>query len=825
MVSLPIDALLPAIREALACQGMAVIQAPPGAGKTTRVPLALLDAPWLNAHKLIMLEPRRLAARTAANYMAKLLGETVGGTVGYRIRMDTRVGPRTRIEVVTEGILTRLIQSDAALSDYALVIFDEFHERSLQADLALALCLEARQALRSDLRIAVMSATLDAAPVASLLGDAPLLTSEGRSFPVTTHYRPLVARERIEPQVANHLRWVLEEESGSLLVFLPGTGEISRVAALLETQIPADVTVTPLYGDLSQVQQEAAILPAASGQRKVVLATSVAETSLTIEGVRVVVDAGLMRVPRFDPLSGMTRLTTLRVSQASADQRRGRAGRLEPGMCYRLWSEGERLQTQGTPEILQADLAPLVLELAQWGARDAGRLAWLDPPPPAALSQARKLLQGLEALDDSGSITAHGHRLLELPLHPRLAHMVVKGIERGDGWLACLIAALISERDIVSGEKSADINLRLRILNSANNPQQSADRQRLRRVLTVAKDIARQAGITDHALRPEHTGAVLAFAYPDRIARSRSTGGGHYLLSGGRGAYLPVSDPLSASEWLAVAELDGATREARIYMAAALSEREVRELFVSQITQLHILDWDEVSGSVRAISEQRLGAITLAARTVDSLDPEQVTALLLAAIRRRGLACLPWTPALRNWQARVLFLRQLDERGWPDVSDAQLLTTLETWLAPFMVGRSRMTHLANLPLHDALFALLDYKKLQQLEELAPTHFTVPTGSHIPIDYAAGEIPVLSVRLQELFGLAKTPAIAGDRVALLLHLLSPAHRPVQVTRDLAGFWRSSYQDVKKDMKGRYPKHPWPDDPLSAMPTRRAKRRSK
>ncbi|MGA9854365.1 MAG: ATP-dependent helicase HrpB [Gammaproteobacteria bacterium] len=825
MPALPIEELLPAIRVALAGHGVAVIQAPPGAGKTTRVPLALLDAPWLKARKLIILEPRRLAARAAANYMAKLLGETVGFTVGYRIRMDTSVGLHTRIEVVTEGILTRLIQSDPALTDYGLVIFDEFHERSLQADLALALCLEARQALRPDLRLSVMSATLDAAPVAALLGDAPLLTSAGRSFPVTAHYQPLRARERIEPQVANHVRRVLEEENGSLLVFLPGTGEIRRVASMLETQLPSDVTVMPLYGDLSQLQQEAAIQPVSQGQRKVVLATSIAETSLTIEGVRVVVDAGQMRVPRFDPVSGMTRLTTLRVSQASADQRRGRAGRLEPGVCYRLWSEGERLQTQGTPEILEADLAPLVLELAQWGAYDAGKLAWLDPPPAAALSQARELLHGLEALDAQGSITAHGRQLLELPLHPRLAHMVVRGKQQGYGWLACLLASLTSERDILSGEKSADITLRLQMLVSTKNPQQSVDRQRLRRVLTVAKDIARQAGISEQGIRLEQAGAVLALAYPDRIARSRSAGEGRYLLSGGRGAFLPVNDPLSASEWLAVAELDGAAREARIYLAATLSESEVRESFAAQITQQPVLDWDEASGSVRAISELHLGAITLETRTLDAPEPEQVMMLLLAAIRRRGLTCLPWTPALRHWQARVLFLRAVDERNWPDVSDAQLLATLDTWLAPFLVGRSRMSHLVNLPLHDALFALLDHKKQRQLEELAPTHFTVPTGSRIPIDYTSGEVPILAVRLQELFGLSKTPAIAGDRLPLLLHLLSPAHRPVQVTRDLAGFWRNSYQDVKKDMKGRYPKHYWPDDPISAIPTRRAKRHTK
>ncbi|MDE2091548.1 MAG: ATP-dependent helicase HrpB [Gammaproteobacteria bacterium] len=825
MSALPIEELYPALRKALAGQGVAVIQAPPGAGKTTRVPLVLLDAPWLKGRKLVLLEPRRLAARAAANYMAKLLGEAVGGTVGYRIRMDTRVGPHTRIEVVTEGILTRLIQSDAALSEYGLVIFDEFHERSLHADLALALCLEARQVLRPDLRLAVMSATLDAAPVAQLLGDAPLLTSEGRSFPVVTHYQPLVVRERIEPQVANSVRQVLETEGGSLLVFLPGMGEIRRVASMLDTRLPADVMVTPLYGDLSQAQQEAAILPAVPGQRKVVLATSIAETSLTIEGVRAVVDAGLMRVPRFDPVSGMTRLTTLRVSQASADQRRGRAGRLEPGVCYRLWSAGERLQAQGTPEILQADLASLVLELALWGAHDASKLAWMDLPPAAALSQARALLQGLEALDGQGSITAHGRRLLELPLHPRLAHMVVRGKQQEHGWLACLMAALISERDILSGEKSADINLRLRMLLSTKNPPQSMDNQRVRRVLTVARDIARQAGIPEQVTHLEQAGAVLALAYPDRVARARSAGEGRYLLSGGRGAFLPVNDPLSASEWLAVAELDGAARDARIYLAAAVSENEIRESFAAQITQQSILDWDETSSSVRAISELRLGAIILETQTMDSPDPAQVTALLLAAIRRRGLDCLPWTPALRSWQARVLFLREVDEKNWPDISDEQLLASLETWLATFLTGRSRLSHLADLPLHAALFALLGYHKQQQLDELAPTHFTVPTGSRIPIDYAAGEIPVLAVRLQELFGLSKTPAIAGGRLPLLLHLLSPAHRLVQVTRDLAGFWRSSYADVRKDMKGRYPKHHWPEDPLSAVPTRRAKRRPK
>ncbi|MGH8402673.1 MAG: ATP-dependent helicase HrpB, partial [Gammaproteobacteria bacterium] len=539
--------------------------------------------------------------------MAKLLGERAGETVGYRVRMDTRIGPRTRIEVVTEGVLTRILQFDPALGGYDLVIFDEFHERSLHADLSLALCLEARAALRPDLHIAVMSATLDAAPVARLLGDAPLLTSEGRGFPVDTRYQAIPARERIEAQVANGIRRVLSEETGSVLVFLPGGGEIRRLAAILEGNLPENTDVMPLYGDLTQPQQDAAILPAAPGRRKVVLATSIAETSLTIEGVRVVLDAGLMRVPRFDPVSGMTRLVTVRVSRASADQRRGRAGRLEPGACYRLWSEGERLEVQSAPEILQADLAPLALELAQWGAADVSGLAWLDPPPAAALAQARELLQRLEALDAAGRITAHGRRLLGLPLHPRLAHMVVKGAEQEQGWLACLLAALIGERDILAaGEQQADVSVRLRLLD-----EQGAD-SRLRRILASAKDISRQAGITVSNTHDVHrVGVLLALAYPDRIAKRRSGIAPRYLLSNGRGAFLREGDPLGAAPWLAVAELDGNPREARIYLAASVSEAELREVFAAQVETRDVVEWDEANGAVAALSEQHLGAIVL----------------------------------------------------------------------------------------------------------------------------------------------------------------------------------------------------------------------
>ena len=822
--SVPIDTLLPAIGTALADHHAAVVQAPPGAGKTTRVPPALLDADWLKGRKLVMLEPRRLAARAAAQFIARQLGERVGETVGYRVRMDTRVGPHTRIEVVTEGVLTRLLQSDPALDDYGVVIFDEFHERSLHADLSLALCLEARQALRPDLRLLVMSATLDGETVARLVGDAPLLSSEGRSFPVTTRYQPLDARARLEPQVAAAVGRVLEEELGSVLVFLPGGGEIRRVAALLQKHLPFDADLMMLYGDMPLAAQDAAILPAAAGRRKLVLATSIAETSLTIEGVRVVVDAGLARVPRFDPVSGLTPLVTQRVSRASADQRRGRAGRLGPGVCYRLWSEGERLEAQSPPEILQADLAPLALELAQWGVVDISRLAWLDPPPPPALAQARELLQELQALDAAGHITAHGRKLLELPLHPRLAHMVAKSAAWDAGWLACLLAALLSERDILLPDaRQADIALRLRLLTDERAQAADLDRQRLKRVRATAADIARQAGVApDRNVLPEPAGRLLALAYPDRMAKRRPGNQPRYLLANGRGAFLPADDPLGKSAWLAVAELDGDPREARIFLAARVDENEVRELFADQIVIRDRVEWGESEGAVRAAREQCLGAIVLEQRPLQTADSQQVTALLLAAIRRRGLSCLPWTKALRDWQARVLFLRHADGEAWADVSDEKLLATLEAWLAPYLAGRTRLAHLTDVPLKQALQALLDRRRQRLLEELAPTHVAVPTGSRIPVDYTAGEIPVLAVRLQELFGLAETPSITGGRVPLLLHLLSPAGRPLQVTRDLAGFWKSSYRDVRKDMQGRYPKHPWPEDPLTAEPTRRAKR---
>ncbi|HET7649266.1 MAG TPA: ATP-dependent helicase HrpB [Gammaproteobacteria bacterium] len=823
MDPLPIEPLLPPLRDALDTRGCAVLEAPPGAGKTTRVPLALLDADWLGGRKLVMLEPRRLAARAAASYMAQQLGETAGETVGYRVRMDNRVGPHTRIEVVTEGVLTRMLQSDPSLSGYGAVIFDEFHERSLHADLALALCVEARQALRPDLRLLVMSATLAGDAVARLLDGAPRLRSGGRSFPVVTKHCPPPPGKRLEAAVAQVTGTALAEETGSLLVFLPGAREIRRVAELLDRQLPGDVELVPLYGDLAQAQQDAAIRKPPPGRRKVVLATAIAESSLTIEGVRVVVDSGWSRVPRFDPVSGMTRLVTVRVSRASADQRRGRAGRLEPGVCYRLWSEGERLEAHSAPEITQADLASLVLELAQWGAQDASQLAWLNPPPAAALSQARELLQQLGALDQSGRITAHGRRLVALPLHPRLAHMVVRGAARGAGWLACLIAALVSERDILSGPNvSADAGLRLRLL--ADESARADDAARVRRVRAIARDIAGQAGVARTDTGSSHdAGLLLALAYPDRIAQRRPGSGARFLLSNGRGAFLPDSDPLGHAAWLAVAELDGEAREARIFLAAELDEAELRQEFAGQIQSRDVLAWDEDRQAVDAAIETRLGALLLERRASDRPDVARVAALLADAIRRKGLGVLPWTPASRNWQARVMFLHREAGNDWPAVDDAALAATLDAWLLPYLHGKSRVSHLADLPLQQALAALLDYRQQRLLDELAPTHVTVPTGSRIAIDYTSGEVPVLAVRLQELFGLAETPAIMGGRVPLLLHLLSPARRPVQVTRDLAGFWRSSYRDVRKDLRGRYPKHYWPDDPLQAEPVRGVRRK--
>ncbi|WP_114391730.1 ATP-dependent helicase HrpB [Oleisolibacter albus] len=821
---LPIESVLPPLLAALSASPNAVLQAPPGAGKTTRVPLALLDQPWVGDGRIIMLEPRRLAARGAARRMAQMLGEEVGGTVGYRVRLDSRVSARTRIEVVTEGIFLRQLQADPALEGVAAVLFDEFHERSLDADLSLAFCRQSQTLLREDLRLLVMSATLDGEPVAALLGDAPILTSEGRSYPVETRWAEPPAGERLEEWTARTIRRALGEEAGSLLVFLPGGGEIRRVErTLAEAALPAHVLVTPLYGDLALEAQDAAIRPAPPGQRKVVLATSIAETSLTIDGIRVVIDAGQSRLARFDPRSGMGRLETVRVSRASADQRRGRAGRLEPGVCIRLWSEAaDRALQPFTPaEILRADLAPLALELANWGVTDAAELPWLDPPPDAALAQARALLTELGALDAAGRITPHGRRMAGLGLHPRLAHLVLVGAARGKARLACRIAALLGERDLLRGPgRDADLRTRLELLQDRGG-ERGVDRGALHQVREAARQLERQLkappGNGDH----EDAGALLALAYPDRIGQRRPGQAGQFRLSNGKGASLDPVDPLATAEFLAVADLDGQGGSARIFLAAPLTLAELEEDFADQIQGRDSVQWDGREGLVLARRQRRLAALVLEDRPLPNPPVELVLPALLAGIREMGLRCLPWTPALEAWRLRVGFLRRHDER-WPDVSDAGLLSTLEDWLAPYLTGVTRRSHLERVDLHAALTGLLDWSRQQELDRLAPTHLTVPTGSRIPIDYASDE-PVLAVRLQEMFGQAQTPTVLGGRVPVLLHLLSPAHRPVQVTRDLVSFWASGYREVKKDLAGRYPRHYWPDDPLVAEPTARAKRR--
>lgn len=840
MNALPIDALLPSLLAALDARHEAVLEAPPGAGKTTRVPLALLDAPWLAGRRILMLEPRRLAARAAAERLAGELGERVGDTVGYRIRLDSRVGPNTRIEVVTEGILARRLQDDPALEGVGMVIFDEFHERSLDADLALALTLNGRAMFRGEdageapLKLLLMSATLEGQRLAALLGEAPVLRSEGRMFPVDIRWgAPFQPGERIEPRVLQTVLQALAIEPGSLLVFLPGQAEIRRLAEQLGEALAGrdDILLCPLHGELELAAQRAAIEPAPPGRRKVVLATNIAETSLTIDGVRVVIDAGLARVPRFDPASGMTRLDTQRISRASATQRAGRAGRLQPGVCYRLWSEAqhEQLPAHGTAEILQADLAGLALQLLRWGVTPQ-ELAWLDVPPAAAYAQALDLLGRLGALDPRGALNGHGQAMAELPAHPRIAHLLLRGQALGLGALACDLAALLSERDILRGA-GADLHHRLALLGgegrAARGGVQRA-RQLARQFQGLLKGRPASAAVDDPR-QPRWLGCLLAFAYPDRIARQRRPGGADYRLANGRAAQFAESDALMKHEWLVVADLGSrqGQREERIYLAAeldpALFERELAE----QVSEQELLDWDEREGVLRAERQRKVGELVLERQALAGLDEEARCRALVALVRRKGLELLPWTPELRQWQARVALLRGLDlaERGasdWPDLSDAALLAGLDEWLAPWLGKVGRLSHFASLELPAILQGLLPWPLPQCLDELAPRHLQVPSGSRIAIDYGE-QPPVLAVRLQELFGLAATPRIAGGRLGLKLHLLSPARRPVQVTQDLASFWATTYAEVKKDLKGRYPKHYWPDDPLVAEPTARARPR--
>ena len=816
----PVLVALPALRDALAQSGCAVLAAPPGSGKTTTIPLALLDEPWLQGKKIVMLEPRRIAARAAAARMAHLLGEKVGERVGYQIRFERRIGPDTRIEVITEGLLARRLQSDPELPGTGLVIFDEFHERSLDADLALALTLDARATLNPDLRVLVMSATLDTARVARLLGDAPVLEAGGRLFPVDIRYAPARAGAEHADSVAGVVFTALSETMGDILVFLPGGREIRRCQQRLEGRISASVRVLPLYGDLSSEAQDVALAPAPNGNRKIILATNIAQTSLTVEGVTTVVDGGFVRVACFDLGAGADRLETLRVSRASADQRAGRAGRLAPGVCYRLWSKEQHgaLPAHDTPEMLAADLSRFALELAAWGVNDPARLSFMDAPPPVNWNYARDLLLELGALDADGRITAHGRELTNLPVPPRRGHMLLAARANGLAGLAAWVAAALDERD-----SSADLAASVReyMLGRAN------DANAQRRVRETARQLARLTDVSSEAHFDEGAAArIVSFAYPERVARRREGQAGArdiaFLCEDGGEARVPEKDVLSRSEWLAIAHWDpGPPRKVR--SALHLPEADLLRDHAARIRTIQDVRWDSQTEAVIAEEQRRLGAIVLERRVLRDGTGESVRAAMIAGIRSLGLHALPWTDAARGWQARVLSLRAWRGEEWPDVGDEALLRTLEEWLAPHLDGASRRAHLGRLDLLEILQSRFDYMARRRLDQLAPTHIEVPTGSRIQLDYKPPEAPALEVKLQEMFGCVDTPVINEGRTKVVLHLLSPGRRPIAVTSDLAGFWARGYLDVKKDMKGRYPRHPWPDDPRTAPPTRRAKQR--
>ncbi|MCK7543639.1 ATP-dependent helicase HrpB [Marinobacter bryozoorum] len=815
---LPIDQVLPELIRTLEQHTTVLLQAPPGAGKTTRVPMALKDASWRDGRKILMLEPRRLAARSAAAYMARQLGEKPGQTVGYRTRLDTRIGADTIIEVVTEGILTRLIQGDSLLEDYAAILFDEFHERSLQADLGLALVRETQQVLRPGLRVLVMSATLDTGPLAHLLGGAPVISSEGRAFPVEVHYRPSAVSAgrppRLLDQVVTVIHEALAEHPGSILVFLPGAGEIHKVEQLLRAHLPANTWLVPLYGNLKGDAQDQAIEPAPEGQRKVVLATAIAETSLTIEGVRVVVDAGQARRAVFDPNSGMTRLVTGRVSRAAAEQRRGRAGRVEPGVCFRLWGETEHhsLADYTPPEILAADLAPLALELAQWGARAPDDLEWLDLPPKAHWAQAVELLQWLDLLDGEGAITDHGRQARQLGVHPRLAHMVLKGRELGYPRTAARLAALFGERDLLGRGAGADIVYRLQAL-AGDYRVPGLDRGRLDAIRRAADRLLphEQTEDEDDALP---AGRLLAFAYPDRVGRRRTGDANRYQLSNGRGARLADDDALGTRQWIVAADLDGQAREAQVFLAAATDRATLEADLEAHIETVEEALWDDRRGTVVARRVTRLGALMLAEQSLPDPGPEQVQQGLLNAVRQKDIGSLPWNETARQWQARVQAMRRLEPDQWPDVSDNGLLAALDQWLAPFLAGVRNWKALQQVSLVDALQSLLPWDQQQRLSRALPTTLEIPTGQHLRLDYTAENGPVLATKLQALFGWTETPRLADGRIPVVIHLLSPAQRPLAVTADLKNFWTQVYPEVRKEMRGRYPKHPWPEDPLTA-----------
>jgi ATP-dependent helicase HrpB len=814
---LPIDAALPELTAALRTRNAAVLVAPPGAGKTTRVPLVLAREDWAQkSRRILVLEPRRLAARAAAERMAQTLGERVGDTVGLRVRFGSKISKRTRIEIITEGVFTRLILDDPMLDGVGAVIFDEFHERSLDADLGLALARDVQQGLREDLRILVMSATIDGARIAKLIGAAPVIESEGRAFAVETRYASRDARP-IEPQVADTILRAMRADAGSLLAFLPGAAEIRRTQTQLEGRTAPATDVVALYGALAGDEQDRAIAPAPSGRRKIVLATSIAETSITIEGVRIVVDSGLARVPRYEPDVGVTRLETVRVSRAAADQRRGRAGRIEPGVCYRLWDEPQTaaLEPYARPEILAADLSSFALDLAAWGAGPE-KLAFLDPPPRAAFAEAKALLGELGAIDEDDRITAEGKLLRRLPLPPRLARMVVDAGKENAALPAAEIAALIGERGL--GGDDVDLRGRLDGLRRDRSPRARDARamaQRWADVATPTPNPSPQGG------GEISVGALLALGYPERIAKNRGGGAGAFLLANGRGATIDAASPLAREPFLAVAELAGTAALGRILLAAPITLAEIEQRFAGRIATRDYIAFDAGSGSLRGRKSRRLDAIALSDRPMPVV-PDDATAQTLAdGIATVGIAHLPWTKSLRQWRDRVMFLRASEGDEWPDLSDAALTATVNDWLGPALASKTALGEITADDMHDALHALLPWPLQRRLDAEAPTHFAAPTGSQVAIDYEADGGPKISIRVQELFGLDRHPVIAGGKVPLLIELLSPSHRPVQMTRDLPGFWRGSYAAVRAEMRGRYPKHPWPEDPIAAPPTRRAK----
>ncbi len=829
---LPVVPILEKLGATLATGSTAILTAPPGTGKTTLAPLFLLGQPWLRGRKIILLEPRRLAARAAAARMADLIGEPLGERVGYQVRFDRCIGQDTRIEVVTEGILTRRLQGDPELGDVGLVIFDEFHERSLHADLGLALCLDLLN-LREDLRILVMSATLRTKHLSRLMNRAPVLNVESTPHPVTIHYLDRQPGDRLERGVVQAIRRAVDDDGGDMLVFLPGAGEIHRLETALETGLPEGVEVLPLHGQLMKQHQDRAVAPRRGGPRRIILATDIAETSLTIPGVTIVIDGGLCRRPKFHAASGLTRLETVRISKASADQRAGRAGRLGPGACYRLWSRGvqEGLQTATPPEIADADLTTLLLELAVWGVSDVESLAWLDIPPKGAVGQARELLQKLDAVDADGRVTARGRKMAELPLHPRLAHMVLMAGSAKEKELACQLAAILGERDplrAAAGERSVDIGDRLRLLTLMRNKGVRAvaasggDPAICARIERAVGQFRRLLGLSKGGPAVGEPGVMLAAAFPDRVAQRRPGQRNRYRLAGGRGARLPEGDPLTVHSMIVAAELDAGQGEGRVYRAAALQEADLRERFSPHIHWRSEVRWDARQSRVVARRVQRFGALELSERLMEKPDPEAVRMALLDGIRGMGLDCLNWNDEARSVQARLARMRQWQPRAdWPDLSDRALLAGLDHWLGPWLDGINRLEQLQRLNLAAILLERLSWRQRQQLDQEVPTHIRVPSGSRLRLRYSIDGPPVLAVRMQELFGLADTPRLCGGTLPVTLHLLSPARRPVQVTDDLSGFWRRTWPQVRKELLGRYPKHHWPENPWTARATARAK----